>query len=139
MNPAKTFRVLGESVEILIPGEMTGGLSTTLTQSSPPGGGPPPHRHTNEDETFLVLEGDYEFLQDGEWRRVQNGRAVHATRGSVHAFRNAGNVEGKMLIFVTPAGFEKYLEEISVLSIPQDMAQLVAVSERYGISFPASE
>jgi hypothetical protein len=30
---------------------------------------------------------------------------------------------------------EKYLEEISVLSMPQDMAQLLAISERYGIAF----
>jgi len=40
-----------------------------------------------------------------------------------------------MLIFASPAGLEKYLEEISVLSIPQDMPQILAISERYGIKF----
>jgi hypothetical protein len=40
-----------------------------------------------------------------------------------------------MLVFVTPAGMEKYLEEISVLAMPQDVAQLMAISVRYGISF----
>ncbi|MGO8718282.1 MAG: hypothetical protein ACLQMO_03560 [Acidobacteriaceae bacterium] len=40
-----------------------------------------------------------------------------------------------MIIFVAPAGMEKYLEEIFVLSMPQDMAQLLAISERYGITF----
>ena len=43
---------------------------------------------------------------------------------------------GKMLIFVAPGGFENYLEAISLLAIPADMPQILAVSERYGISFP---
>jgi quercetin dioxygenase-like cupin family protein len=107
VNPSKTFRVFGEPVEILIPGEMTGGRSTTLTQVSPPGGGPPPHSHTNEDETFFVLEGEYEFLEDGEWRRGQPARAIQAMRGSVHTFRNVGTTPGKMLVFVAPSGMEQ--------------------------------
>jgi quercetin dioxygenase-like cupin family protein len=135
VNPVKTFKVFGEPVEVLVPGEMTGDLSTTLTQTSPPGGGPPPHTHIREDETFFVLEGEYEFLQGGEWRKIQPGRAIRAPRGEVHTFRNAGTTTGKMLVFAAPAGMEKYLEEISVLSMPQDMAQLLAIPERYGITF----
>ena len=136
MNALKTFKVFGEPVEVLIPGEATGGLSTTLTQTSPPGGGPPPHSHTHEDETFYVLEGEYEFLEDGQWHKAEQGRAVLAKRGSVHTFRNVGNSTGKMLVFLTPAGLEKYLEEISSLSMPHDAAQLMAISERYGTDFP---
>ena len=135
MNPVKTFTVFGEPVEVLVSGEMTGGLSTTLTQVSPPGGGPPPHSHEREDETFFVLEGDYELLQDGVWHKVPVGQAVLAKRGGVHTFRNAGTTTGKMLVFVTPAGMEKYLEEISVLTMPQDVEQLMAISARYGITF----
>jgi quercetin dioxygenase-like cupin family protein len=136
LSPVKTFKVFGEPVEVLVSGEMTDGLSTTLTQTSPPGGGPPPHLHLNEDETFFVLEGEYEFLHDGEWHAIAPGGTVLAKRGSVHTFRNAGSTTGKILVFVTPAGMDKYLEEISPLAIPQDMAELLAISERYGISFP---
>lgn len=136
MSPVKTFKVFGEPVEVLVSGEMTGGLSTTLTQTSPPGGGPPPHLHLNEDETFFVLKGEYEFLRDGEWLPIARGETVLAKRGSVHTFRNAGTTTGKILVFVTPAGMDKYLEKISPLTIPQDMADLLATSERYGISFP---
>ncbi len=136
MNPLKTFKVFGEPIEILIPGEATGGLSTTLTQTSPPGGGPPPHSHLYEDETFYVLDGEYEFLENGQWLKAEPGRAVYAKRGSVHTFRNVGNTTGKMLVFLTPSGLEKYLEEISALSLPQDMAQLMAISEHYGIAYP---
>ena len=132
----KSFRVFGEVVEVLVSGEETGGSSTTMTQDSPPGGGPPPHSHLHEDETLFVLEGEYEFLEGGQWLRVEPGQAVHARRGSVHTFQNSGTTMGKMLVFVAPSGLEKYLEEISALSMPADMARLVAVSEGYGIAFP---
>jgi hypothetical protein len=33
------------------------------------------------------------------------------------------------------SGMEKYLEEISVLSMPEDLSRLLAISERYGIFF----
>ena len=138
MSPVKTFKVFGEPVEVLVSGEMTDGLSTTFMQTSPPGGGPPPHLHLNEDETFFVLEGEFEFLRDGEWHAIAPGETVLAKRGSVHTFRNAGSTTGKILVLVTPAGMDKYLEEISPLAIPQDMAELLAISERYGISFPVT-
>jgi quercetin dioxygenase-like cupin family protein len=122
--------VFGEPVEILISGEMTGGRSATLTQTSPPGGGPPSHSHLNEDETFYVLEGEYEFLLDGEWRRSIPGQAIQVMRGSVHTFRNVGAASGKMLVFISPAGLGKYLEEISTPSVSEDMPQILAISDR---------
>jgi quercetin dioxygenase-like cupin family protein len=131
----KTFKVFGEPVEILVSGEMTGGLSTTLIQTSPPGGGPPPHSHVNEDETFYVLEGDYELLADGQWIKVAAGECAHALRGSFHTFRNAGTTTGRMLVFVAPGGLDKYLEELSAFRVPDDMAAILALSERYGIAF----
>jgi quercetin dioxygenase-like cupin family protein len=135
MHVPRTFTVFGEPIEILISGEETGGLSTTLTQTSPPGGGPPPHSHTHEDETFYVLDGEYEVLHDGAWHRMERGHAVYARRGGVHTFRNVGATPGRMLVFVSPAGMEKYFEEISVLSMPKDADQLMAISARYGIAF----
>lgn len=135
MQPVKAFKVFGETVEILTTTGITGGRSTTLIQTSPPGGGPPPHSHQHEDETFVVLEGIYELLLNGERIGLAAGEAAHAMRGSVHAFHNVGTETGKMLIFVSPGGFEKYLEEISPLSMPNDLAEVVAISDRYGISF----
>ncbi len=136
MPPIKSFPVLGDQVDMLITGEMTGGASATLIETSPPGGGPPPHQHKNEDETFFVVEGDYEFLCDGQWIKAAPGDAFHRLRGTVHTFRNCGTTPGKMLIVVTPANFENYLEEISPLSVPADMAKLIEISNRYGITFP---
>jgi quercetin dioxygenase-like cupin family protein len=106
-----------------------------LVQTSPPGGGPPPHSHQNEDETFFVLDGDFEIFSGGQWSKLAPGQATQGNHGSVHTFRNAGTTNGKILIVACPGGFEKYLEEISVLSVPQDTAQILAISERYGVKF----
>jgi quercetin dioxygenase-like cupin family protein len=135
VKPVKSFMVFGEPVDILVNSAMTGGQSCTLLQTSPPGGGPPPHSHVHERETFYVLEGEYEFLSDGAWHKVGPGDTVQGSPATVHTFRNAGTTEGKMLVFVTPGGFENYLEEISVLSVPRDVPQLLTISERYGVKF----
>ena len=135
MSPVKSFKVFGESIDILTTAEMTDGLSCMLVQTSPPGGGPPPHSHKNEDETFFVLEGDFEIFSGGQWKKLPPGQAAQGARGAIHTFRNAGVGDGKILIVACPGGFEKYLEEISALSIPQDMRQLLAISDRYGVTF----
>lgn len=106
MKPLKNFNVFGEPVDELTDSQLTGGKSCALIQTSPPGGGPPPHLHQNEDETFFVLEGNYEFLSNGEWKPIPAGETVHSRRGSVHTFRNAGSTIGRMLVFVAPAGLE---------------------------------
>ena len=131
----KRFPVFGEPVEILVGFGETSGGSTTFTQESPARGGVPPHSHEKEDETFYVLDGRYEFLLNGDRRILTRGEAFHARRGSVHGFRNIGSSSGKLLIITVPGGFDNYLEEISPLSIPQDMERLIEISKRYGISF----
>lgn len=135
MNPVKSFNVLGAHVDVMTTGEMTNGRTCVVVETSPPGGGPPPHSHQNEDETFYILEGEYEILSEGKWHKFTKGEGAHSNRGAVHTFRNCGTGTGKILIVISPAGFENYLEEISVLSIPQDMPQLLAISDRYGVKF----
>jgi quercetin dioxygenase-like cupin family protein len=139
MTPVKSFAVFGEPVEILIASDATGGRSATMTQSSAPGGGPPPHSHENEDETFFVLEGEYDVLLNGVSHKLLPGDAVHAMRGSIHTFRNVGGNVGKMLIHIVPGGLENYLEEISHFSVPEGMPQVLEISKRYGITFVSLE
>jgi quercetin dioxygenase-like cupin family protein len=136
MIPVKTFPVLGSQVEVLISGEMTEGRSLTILEVTPPGGGPPPHLHQNEDETFHIVEGEYEFLVDGAWVKGGVGDTFHTNRGSVHTFRNSGESTGRLLMFIVPAAFEHFLEEISPLSIPNDIPTLIDIAGRYGITFP---
>jgi mannose-6-phosphate isomerase-like protein (cupin superfamily) len=135
MQPVKSFTVFGEPDDLLVDGAMSHGTAAVMIQTTRPGGGPPPHMHTREDETFTALEGEFEILSEGKWSKIAVGDVVFAPRGHVHTFRNCGSTSGKILIFVSPAGFENYLQEVGPLSPATDMEKIVEISTRFGISF----
>src|SRR5260370_40644224 len=135
MKPVKTFNVFGEQVDVIVNGEMSNGASALIVQTTAPGGGPPPHSHRDEDEIFTVLEGDFDVLDNGQWRKASIGDATFAPRNFIHTFRNAGTTVGRVAVFIAPAGFENYLEEIGPLSPATNMPKILEISERYGISF----
>jgi quercetin dioxygenase-like cupin family protein len=134
MKPIKTLKVLGERLDIITNGEMTNGASSLVIQTTLPGGGPPPHKHTREDETFTVLEGDFEILDHGQWRGIAKGEFFLAPRGSIHTFRNCGTTVGRVAVFIAPAGFEKFFEQIEGLT-PAEMARLVETAHQFGLTF----
>jgi len=136
MAVSRSFKVFGELVEIVVGSDETGRSFSMVTQVSPPGGGPPPHSHTNEDELFTVIEGEFELFDGETWHRLRAGETSYALRGGVHTFRNCGTTDGKLQIVVVPGtGFENYLEEISALKVPEDMARVLEISAMYGIRF----
>ena len=108
-----------------------------------PGGGPPPHIHHHEDESFYVLEGEFEFLAGDHWIKAAPGSFVHVPKGSLHTLRNAGDSVGRLLTLTVPAGLDRFFEEtgepgtdISSPPGPPDVEKLLATAERYGIEFP---
>ena len=136
MTTANTFTVFGDPVEILISSEATHGAFSVLTQTCHPGGGPPPHVHRLEDEIFTTLDGEFELFDGSTWHPLRRGDVRYALRGQVHAFRNSGTALGKILVTVTPGGLDHYLRAISLLVMPQDIAELISISEPYGLAFP---
>lgn len=134
MKPLKTFSVFGELVEVMVNREMSNGSTTVIVQHVPPGGGPPPHRHANEDETFLVLEGEFELFVGGKWQTIARGEPFFGARNVAHTFRNAGSTQGRIMVFASPAGFEDYLEELSPYSPARDLPKILEISRRYGVT-----
>lgn len=133
-DQASILRAYGDEFHF----HLTGGSLTIFTDITPPGGGPPPHYHTNEDETFVVLDGRAEFLSDGRWTEVPVGTVVHMPRGTRHAFRNPGDRPLKQLIMTAPSGFEDFIAD-SALEFSRrcgpDMARLSAIAADHGIFF----
>ena len=72
---------------------------------------------------------------DGKWHPLVSGEAAYAQRGTIHTCRNSGKTIGRLMIVVTPGGFEKYLEEIGGYSAATDMPKIIEISNRYGITF----
>lgn len=70
------------------------------------------HVHRDHADSFYVLEGEAEFVVDGELVRAGPGTFVAAPRGTPHGFRNVGDGELRMLNFHAPStGFAQRLRE----------------------------
>ena len=102
------LHAFGGAMRIVLGGAETGGRLAVGLETTPPGGGPPPHRHRDEDELFLVLEGREEFLAGGTWTPVGPGGAAYLPRGTAHTFRNAGDAPSRHWVLTTPSGFERF-------------------------------
>jgi quercetin dioxygenase-like cupin family protein len=99
---------------ILLSGEDTGGAYSLLDLSVAPGLGAPHHRHTSEDETYLVLSGELEAIVGDETFTLRAGETLMAPRNIPHQLRNPGTVANHYLIMFSPAGFEEFLKATSV-------------------------
>ena len=134
MPPIKTLTAFEVRVHVFVDSATSNGLSSVIMQEVGPGGGPPPHMHLNEDETFIPLEGEFELLQEGKWRPIPKNEAVFGPRGRVHTFRNRGKTPGRIMVLISPAGFERYFEEVGLYSPAADMVKIVEISKRYGLT-----
>lgn len=115
----------------------TGGRLSIFESEDQPGYGPPRHVHHQEDETFLVLDGEVAFLLGETSQTCLPGDTVFVPRGTVHTFCVRGHKPARMLTVMTPGGFEGFFREMSkgAFRIPQDMAQIVAIASAYHLEF----
>ena len=137
MAEHKVISVFGEAIEIVVSSKSTNYQCCVGIQTSPPGGGPPPHMHEREEETFMVLEGEYEFFDNGKWVAFRRGETRCSLRGTMHAFRNSGSMPGKMMFITNAGGLDEYFAEISPLILPKDMDRLTEISKHFGYVFMA--
>ncbi len=124
---------LGTRYKILLDMSQTGARLGIFESIDQPGYGPPRHIHKAEDETFYILAGEVEFWQEGVSTRHSAGEVVFIERGREHTFRVIGEMPARMLTVMTPGGFEGFFAEMAKgqFRIPQDMAQIAAIGERF--------
>ena len=134
---SRTLNVVGSRIRVLLGGEQTGGAFTIVEDVTAPGGGPPPHIHSREDEGFVVLEGEIEILSGGRWIRVPPGTGAFAPRGAPHTYRNVGSTPSRMVVTISPSGFENFFVEVDRIgaSGPPTPEQLIELGAKYGLEF----
>ena len=88
-----TIHAYGDTALVKLSGEQTNGSMVVAVGTSPPGGGPPPHRHRNEDEMFIVLEGKIRFLANGQWTEplAPGSHRLYPTRCGSHLSKRWGD------------------------------------------------
>ena len=98
----------------------------------------PPHRHQDEDEASYVVEGNVTIEIGERVIHAAPGTLVFKPRGVFHAFWNSTDMPARVLEIISPAGFEKYFEEVAVLAelgVPPDDPRRAALSEKYHVEF----
>ena len=112
-----------------------------------PGGDVPPHLHPEQEERFLVLDGQVEFTLGREKRVVGPGGTVVVPPKTRHAFRNTGTETAHMRVRVRPArdleafltdtaalGSEGYMTRVGTLRLPRrpgGMLKMAQLALRY--------
>jgi mannose-6-phosphate isomerase-like protein (cupin superfamily) len=114
----------------------------------------PLHRHTREDEYSFVIEGRMGALLGEEELVAGPGDLVFKPRGQWHTFWNAGDEPARILEIISPAGFEKFFDELVDLggvgaveppvlgelcgryALEMDPDSVPGLVERFGLRFP---
>jgi len=133
----KKVNILGIPMVIRIRGRDTGGVVSAVESNDVPGGGPPPHIHHREDETFQILEDEYEWTVGEKQFVAKKGATIFAPRELPHTYRSLGKTPGRLMCVITPAGFEGFFEEIGALSPQQqqDIPRVREIAKKFGLEF----
>ena len=96
----------------------------------------PLHLHTREDEYSFVLQGRMGALLGDDVDEAGPGDLVFKPRNQWHTFWNAGDEPCRILEIISPAGFERFFQELVDMggvtqADPEAFAQL---RERYGLA-----
>ena len=139
----------GSLMTFLTTGEDTQGQFALIEAVGRKGTAPPPHIHRREDELFYVLEGELAVSVGDRTMRAVPGTVVFLPRNVQHSF-NVESDQARMLILITPAGFEGWFKELSVpaaaMTLPPasevaygDVQRMLKVAPRYGLEFVLPE
>lgn len=121
-DAGQLFYALTDWARVKLDGAATGGKLSVVEQWTLPGARPPLHRHSF-DELHYVLQGEYEYYEEGKPAlRFGPGGIFLAPSGAIHTYKNVGASTAQVLAIFAPAGFEHFYAElampVSSLSLP---------------------
>ena len=128
---------LGGRLSIKATAQQTEGRFAAVEFWGPKAFGSPVHVHSNDDEFFIVLEGDVRFRLGDEVTDAGPGSIIYGPRQVPHAF-TMNSEEARVLLFFGPAGVEGFFRDASayVATVPAgerpDPAILGEIAARYG-------
>src|SRR5215218_820219 len=95
----------------------------------------PLHLHTREDEYSYVLQGRMGALLGDDVVEAGPGDLVFKPRNQWHTFWNAGDEPCRILEIISPAGFERFFQElVDMGGVAQaDPEALERLNDRYGL------
>jgi mannose-6-phosphate isomerase-like protein (cupin superfamily) len=121
-------------VRFMMGGEDADGRFSLVEHPMPPRAlAAPLHRHSREDEYSFVLEGTMGAQLGEEIVYAEAGDLVFKPRDQWHTFWNAGDEPCRILELISPAGFERYFEELIDMTGPRTPDTIGPIASRYGV------
>lgn len=111
MKNGTSYWVLGHKIS---PVHTTGSYDMIIGETPPQTQGPPPHYHAGYEELFLVLEGEMDFVVNGEKKKVGRGQSVNLPANTIHTFQNTGTVPCKWINVHSPKGFLSFFRDMGI-------------------------
>jgi quercetin dioxygenase-like cupin family protein len=128
--------ILGQKCLVKLANADTNGAAAVFYLDAPPMSGPPLHRHSREDEWFYVMDGDVTVEADGRRSVLGAGGSFFAPRGTAHTFQIFGSAGARILVMVSPGGFDQFFRALSALNKPlaaPDFARSEQIMKEYGL------
>ena len=115
------------------------GVYSMIESMEPPGASVALHRHPSWQETFVVLEGHFDFDVAGARHALGPGEILVVPRGVAHGFTCTSPDAGRLLTISTPSRvFERFVAEVSAANRDPSI-DVHAVFARHGVELLASE
>lgn len=96
-----------------------------------------PHTHTKEDEFSVILSGTLGVRVGDRVSEASEGAYLVKPRGLPHAMWNTGSSPARVVEILSPAGLERYFEEMAPVLKHEGGAgppQYYELAQRYGIT-----
>jgi quercetin dioxygenase-like cupin family protein len=128
----------GGTLAILLDGQATNGQLMIGRFDVCEGEAPPYHRHTHEDEVFMLIKGTALLWCDDQEMELSEGGIVYLPKNIPHSYRITSK-KADLLMINTPAGIEgmfRYAGRDKSTPRPDgfeiDNQRLVQASEKFG-------
>ena len=113
------FHFLNHLATVKVPSNRRRAL-TAVEFRAPVGFGPPPHRHQDEDELFVVLDGEVRFFAGDTESIAGRGSTVFLPHGLVHGFQVVSDEARFLTITGSVAGTPTFDQMVRALGTPLD-------------------
>ena len=132
---AQPFEFLDATFTVKVSGKDTEGRCVIFDTLRRGKMGPQLHLHTDVDEWFYVLSGEFKFQAGEEILRLKAGDTLMVPQGVAHAFVKNSDGAARLVVMHQPAGtMEEYFRIASQLPDQRPEARK-ALAEKHGMRF----
>lgn len=116
----------GERIAVRISSIQTNGAYAVVESFAKPDCATPMHLHRNEEEHFIVISGLYRVALEDKLFDISSGASITIPKGARHSWRNLSSEPSRLLVILTPGGFEQCIQTIR--NNPSEKLEEVAAS-----------